>query len=123
MIKPRAIATDSRPSFLEYVRLSVKAGARSSALALLVFAVAACSESGPAPTAALFVSAGGEYTLEGQLVPAEQLTPRLRELQSKRPGLELTIRTDPRANYQAVGKALQAAQDAGVVHIAVTATK
>ncbi len=77
-------------------------------------ALAACtSEQELAVTARLEVSETGTYTLDGALVPKEELKHAVRAKRPQNGKLVLHVVAAPKASFEAVGHAMQAAQFAG----------
>ena len=63
------------------------------------------------------IDASGRYSLNGELVPADQLTARLKAAPERQNDTSILIRADGKASHQAVVHALDAARAAGLVHV------
>lgn len=87
-------------------------------LALVVSLLSAChSESKPVKSFALHVDSEGRYTLDGTKVEPARLKEALGSLAKSGSSVELRIHTKPNSNHQAVGRAVEAAQQARIVII------
>jgi biopolymer transport protein ExbD len=91
---------------------------RRSRLALLaacatLFMAACTSEKELVITAKLEVSEAGTYTLDGTSVTKEELKHAVRAKRPEKGKLVLHIVASPKASFEAVGQATQAAQFAG----------
>ncbi|PND36231.1 hypothetical protein C1O66_21210 [Paucibacter aquatile] len=75
---------------------------------------ASCGESKPVKSSALHVDSEGRYTLDGTKVEPSNLKDALSSLGKSGNTVELRIHTRANSNYQAVGRAVQAAQEARI---------
>jgi len=78
----------------------------------------ACGESKPPVTVRLAVAEDGMYSLDRRSVPEGELQHELRSLRSAGTPVLLEIDAHPFAKHEAVGKAVKAAQDAGIDKLA-----
>ncbi|MCB9687591.1 MAG: biopolymer transporter ExbD [Alphaproteobacteria bacterium] len=71
--------------------------------------------------ATLYVRQDGAWTFEDVLLDPADLEEHLREDLAATPDLRIVVRSDPRAPYQAVTRAVEIARSAGAVHVALEA--
>lgn len=67
----------------------------------------------------LGISASGEYTIDGATVSPLTLSNKFRELKAEKPD-GVIIKTDPDARHEVLTYAMDAAQSAGIIKVAVT---
>jgi biopolymer transport protein ExbD len=82
----------------------------------------ACGESKPVRVVPLKVDSAGEYSLDGRKVELSELKHALRELRTSPNIVQLHIYTAPDTKYEAVGRAIVAAQEAGIAQVSFVTT-
>jgi biopolymer transport protein ExbD len=84
--------------------------------------VLGCAESKPVRVVPLKVDSAGAYELDGDPVAAAELTHALRDLRSSPNTIDLHIHTALDTKHEAVGKAVVAAQEAGIARVSFATT-
>ena len=80
-------------------------------LALVIFG---CSQAVPPRDAHLEITEDGRYVLDSQQIGESELKHQLRTLRSEGTPVRLQIYAHAAAKHEAVGRAMKAAQDAGI---------
>ncbi|WP_128003677.1 ExbD/TolR family protein [Piscinibacter defluvii] len=88
----------------------------------IALACSACSQSAPPREAQLQVAEDGSYQLNMQPVEQPELKHQLQALRAAGAPVRLEIYAHPMAKHEAVGRAVKAAQDAGVDTLAFVTT-
>jgi len=96
-----------------FIALKRKATLVLLAASSVLTSLACSSEKERAVTVKLEVSETGSYTLDGAVVPKEELKFVLRAKRPENGVLLLHVVASPNASFEAVGQAMQAAQFAG----------
>ncbi len=100
---------------LKRIRSSVKAAAIAG---LCAVGLSACNRPQETKVVDLKISSAGVYFLQGREVPLAELKYELKALQQRPGSVVLHIDADPMSAFDALGKATQAAQDAGIGSVA-----
>jgi biopolymer transport protein ExbD len=87
-----------------------------TALAILT---TACGDTGPTRMVALRVDSAGTFTLDGKIVEYTELKRELQTLSNSTTMIQLNIYSVVDTKYEAVGKAVLAAQEARIARISL----